>query len=199
MAATRPPIAAEALVPAPAEEVFGYLSDLRNHWELADRFIEVVSLERSADAGEAGPATGGRVRIRGPFGLRRTAATRVVAVEPTHRMAGCAHVGRRTTAEVRWTLNAGRGRTRVRLEARVLGAGVLDRVLLGLGGRAWLRRSFAGVLARLGQRFLDSRTGQAPDDVSPDGGIPRRWGGPDLAGARSRAPRPNRRATLTRP
>ena len=167
MAATRRPIAAEALVPAPAQEVFGYLSDLKNHWKLADRFIEVVSLERSGDGGEQAPASGGRVRIRGPFGVRRTAATRVAAIEPPDRMTGFAQVGRRTRAEVRWTLTGSRGQTRVRLEARVLGAGPLDRVVLGLGGRAWLRRRFAGVLEHLRQRFSpDARAGRLDADFS---------------------------------
>ena len=167
VATTRPSIAAEALVPAPAEEVFGYLSDLGNHWQLADRFVEVLSLERPEGASEADPATGGRVRIRGPFGLHRTAATRVAAMDAPREMTGSAHVGRATTAEVRWTLTPSDNQTGVRLEARVLAAGVLDRLLLNLGGRAWLRRRFAGVLERLGEHFSPGgRTRRAGDDFS---------------------------------
>ena len=163
---TRPSIAAEALVPAPAEEVFGYLSDLRNHWQLADRFVEVLSLERPEGASEADPASGGRVRIRGPFGLHRTAATRVAAMDAPRRMTGSAHVGRAATAEVSWTLSPSDDQTGVRLEARVLAAGVLDRLLLTLGGRAWLRRRFAGVLERLGQRFSGDPRNRQADDFS---------------------------------
>jgi hypothetical protein len=37
-------IEAAALVPAPPEDVFAFLSDLRNHWRLADRFVEVLTL-----------------------------------------------------------------------------------------------------------------------------------------------------------
>src|SRR5918912_1485161 len=40
-------IEAAALVHAPPEEVFDFLSDLRNHWRMADRFVEVVSVQAS--------------------------------------------------------------------------------------------------------------------------------------------------------
>lgn len=139
-------IRASRLVPAPPAALFEFLADLENHWWLAGRFIEIVSLERDPD----GAATGGRVRMRGPLGLHRTAATRVLVVESTRRMVGLAEVGGRTRADVEWTLDpAADGRTRVRLEAAVDRAGPVDRALLALGGRAWLKRRFAAVLERL--------------------------------------------------
>ena len=73
-AAMARPITAEALLPRSPDDVFPYLADLSNHWQLGDRFIEVESLERSADPGADGAATGGRVRIRGPLGFTRTAS-----------------------------------------------------------------------------------------------------------------------------
>ena len=63
-------IAAERVVAAPPRAVFSFLADLENHWLLTDRFVEVLTLERPADGG---PAHGGTVRMRGPFGLGRTA------------------------------------------------------------------------------------------------------------------------------
>jgi hypothetical protein len=63
-------IQATTIVPAPQEEVFAYLSDLGNHWELADRFVDVLSLDRPA-GDPAAPATGGRVR-----GARARSASR---------------------------------------------------------------------------------------------------------------------------
>src|ERR687886_2567570 len=97
-------IEAAALVPAPAEDVFAFLSDLRNHWRLADRFVEVVTLEAS----DGVHADGGQVRVRGPLGLRRTATTRVVAAREPRLMIGTAELsGGGTRARVSWTI-AGR-------------------------------------------------------------------------------------------
>ena len=155
------PIIAEALVPRPPDDVFPYLADLRNHWQLADRFIEVESLQRSADPGADGAATGGRVRIRGPLGFSRTAVTLVTAINPPESLAGAARVGRGTTAEVRWILRPGLGRTRVRLEAHIRTASPVDRLLLACGGRAWLRRRFARVLERLRLRLYRADDGAA--------------------------------------
>jgi len=56
-------VEAAALVQATPEEVFDFLSDLRNHWRMADRFVEVVSVEAS----DGMHADGGRVRVRGPL------------------------------------------------------------------------------------------------------------------------------------
>ena len=76
--------------PRPRAPLFAYLADLEQHWQLADRFIEVVSLERPPGDG---PARGGVVCMRGPFGIRRAAHTRVDEVEPPTRLAGSAAVG----------------------------------------------------------------------------------------------------------
>jgi hypothetical protein len=93
--------------------VFGFLADLENHWLLADRFVEVLTLERA----EVGRANGARVRLRRPLGVRRTAATQVLAADPPQGMASVADVGRRTRAFVRWKLRDGDGGTAIRLEA----------------------------------------------------------------------------------
>ena len=80
-------VEAAALIPAAPEEVFAFLSDLGNHWRLADRFVEVVTLESS----EVGHADGGTVRVRGPLGLRRTATTRPASPARPSSRAGHAH------------------------------------------------------------------------------------------------------------
>jgi hypothetical protein len=66
-------IEAGTVVPAAPPAVFDFLSDLRNHWVVAGRWIQVVALDGDGD--------GGRVRIRGPLGLRRTAVTSVDQVQ----------------------------------------------------------------------------------------------------------------------
>jgi uncharacterized protein YndB with AHSA1/START domain len=156
-------IRASRLVNAPQDELFDFLVDLENHWRLADRFIDVLTLEREA----GGRAHGGRVRIRGPLGVRRTAATQVLAADPPQQILGAAEVGRRTRAFVRWKLGGGDGGTRVRLEATIDRIGWLDRVLLVLGGLAWLERRFSGVLGRLAEMFPPRATAVEGHGASP--------------------------------
>ena len=142
-------VAGERDVAAPAGSLFAYLADLEQHWQLADRFIEVVSLERPPGGG---PARGGVVRMRGPLGVRRAARTRVVEAESPTRLAGIAEVGSGTIARVSWTLRPAGEETRVRLEATVEHASPLDRALLAFGGRRWLEQRFATILQTLERR-----------------------------------------------
>jgi hypothetical protein len=142
----RSPIEADGFVPAGREAVFAFLADLANHWDLADRWVEVVSLTPAHD--------GGRVTVRGPLGLRRTVDTRVHDVDPPARLAGTARLGR-TRAVVRWDLRPEPRGTRVHLVANVVAAGRLDRLLLAAGGRAWLRRRFTVTLSRLAQAVAE--------------------------------------------
>jgi carbon monoxide dehydrogenase subunit G len=153
-----PRVAAERVVAAPVAAVFGFLADLENHWLLTDRFVEVLTLDRSPDGG---PAHGGKVRIRGPLGLTRTADTRVAEADPPHSIAGTAAVGRRTEAGVRWTLAPEGQGTRVRLEALVRQAGPLEALLLAVGGRRWLGRRFEAILATLARRMADAQASSA--------------------------------------
>jgi hypothetical protein len=136
-------IEAVAVVPAAPEAVFEFLSELRNHWAVADRFVDVVRLG----------AAGGVVRISGPLGLRRTAATRVMQVESPAFIVGTAEIGARTRARVSWLLSPRNNSTVVRLVARVERASPLDRLLLALGGRVWLERRFASALTHLAGHF----------------------------------------------
>lgn len=126
--------------------MFDFLSDLDNHWQLADGAISVVSVE---------PGDGGRVRMRGPLGVRRTAVTTVDELDPPRAMAGSAQVGGRTRARVTWTLepDGDSGSTNVTLAATVEHAAPLDRLLLAAGGRAWLGSRFARILSTLAERF----------------------------------------------
>jgi len=149
-------IAAERFVGASAPAVFSFLADLENHWLLADRFVEVVTLERPSGGG---PAYGGTVRMRGPLGLGRTARTRVVETQPHTSLAGIASVGNGTEALVRWTLTPADDGTRVRLEATVKRAGRLESALLVAGGRRWLEQRFASILETLAQRVPRAELG----------------------------------------
>jgi hypothetical protein len=126
--------------------VFDFLSDLDNHWQLADGAISVVAVE---------PGNGGRVRMRGPLGVHRTAVTTVDSVDPSRGMAGHARVGARTRARVTWELeqDGDPDATTVTLSAFVEEAAPLDRLLLAAGGRAWLESRFERILSTLAERF----------------------------------------------
>jgi carbon monoxide dehydrogenase subunit G len=138
-------IQSAAVVPASQQEVFAFLSDLANHWRLMDGGVEVVDLDEAAQSGV--------VRLRGPLGMHRTVRTKVTDALPPRLLVGTATVGTKTRARVTWTLSEEPAGTQVRLVAAVEQATLLDRSLLALGGRTWLRRRFAFGLERLAARF----------------------------------------------
>ena len=142
-------IEASAVVPAAPEAVFRFLSDLGNHWRLANSKIQVVEIDD----------TSGRVRMRGPFGLRRTAHTIVIDAQPDSVMHGTAVLSGGTVARIAWELHEDAGGTGVRLSAEIERASVLDRLLLALGGRTWMQRLFEKILGRLSELFRERRAG----------------------------------------
>jgi len=141
MPATR--IEAERVVAAAPEAVFAFLSDLANHWKLTGRWVEAVALNH-AD---------GSVRIHGPLGLRRTARTTVVDASPSHVMHGTAELSGGTVALIAWELNEDARGTEVRLSAEIEHAAAPDRLLLAVGGRAWMKRRFDAILVRLDEQL----------------------------------------------
>ncbi len=138
-------IEATALVPAPPDDVFDFLCDLENHWRLTGRRVEVLGLNGDRD--------GGSVRIRGPLGLSRTARTKVTASRSPRLILGVAELPGGTRARVSWTLAPHNRETRVALVAAVERATPLDRLLLAIGGRAWMAHTFDRSLERLADRF----------------------------------------------
>jgi uncharacterized protein YndB with AHSA1/START domain len=138
-------IEATALVPAPPDEVFDFLCDLANHWQLTDRHLTVIELNGDKD--------GATVRMKGPLGLRRTVHTHLTASRRSRLLIGVAQMEDGTRARVSWTLAGRMNQTRVRLAADVENAAPLDRLLLALGGRLWMRRVFRRALAQLAARF----------------------------------------------
>lgn len=145
-------------MPASSDRVFAFLADLENHWLLADRFIQVVSLERSTDSSGRLRAHGGRVRMTGPLGISRTWVTQVQGASRPTELRGTACLGTRSKAEVRWSLEQQPNGSLVTLCAAVDRLGMTDRLLLEVGGRAWLRRRFSEVMQRLISRFAESES-----------------------------------------
>lgn len=135
-------VAAALIVNVPARAVYDFLVRLPNHALIGGRGLR---LETVADDGRAA-----LISLRGPLGIRRTAHTSVTVLRPPHRFGGTALVGRRTAAYVTWSIApAGLG-SLVTLSATIMRAGPLDRLLLTLGGRWWVARSFRHAIALLG-------------------------------------------------
>ncbi len=138
-------VEASVRVQAPREELFERLARLENHWDLADRWVEVVSL----NGADGSPADGGVVRLNGPLGFSRTALTTVDRVEAPERISGTARVGPKTRGAVSWTLVPDRAETLVTLRGELVQAGRLDRAIWTLGGRVWMERRLRVTLERL--------------------------------------------------
>jgi uncharacterized protein YndB with AHSA1/START domain len=136
------PLSATATMPHPPALIFEFLSDLRNHWRLEERFVDVDEVT----------GRGGQVRIRGPLGVSRLARTEVLEAEPpapVGRLHGRAEIGRTTRGEVFWEVApAGSGST-VTLRAVPEQLSLVDASLLAAGGRRWMCRLFRAALARL--------------------------------------------------
>jgi hypothetical protein len=132
-------IAARRHVPVPRQELYERLADLRSHWQLAGRWVQPLELRED----------GGVVRVVGPAGLHRTIHTTLTDAREPECVAGEARIGR-TRAAIQWLLDEDGSGTMVTLRADVLEAGALDRALLALGGRRWMRGRFAATLKRLG-------------------------------------------------
>jgi carbon monoxide dehydrogenase subunit G len=135
-------LTATATVAHRPAEVFAFLSDLRNHWRLEERFVEL----------EGVGGAGGRVRVRGPLGISRVARTEVLAAEPpapVGRLRGRAEIGRTTRGHVRWEIEPVAGGSRVTLAVGADALGATDALLMTVGGRWWMQRLFRSALARL--------------------------------------------------
>jgi hypothetical protein len=146
----RTPILATRRLAAPPEDVFEFLEDLGNHVTLAPGSAEVLSLQR-------GPHNLGHgvVRLTGPFGLRRTAWTELVRAVPPRLIAGRARIGHRTRASVTWRITStSDGGSLVTLSTNVERSGLLDRLVLAAGGRAWIAKRFAAALEVLEAQLL---------------------------------------------
>jgi hypothetical protein len=127
--------------------VWAFLERLDNHRHLDSRALRVSLIDHDG--------RGGRIVVATPLGLRRVARTAVTVTHEPHRLAGVVRVGRTTRAHVQWRIDSTQRGARVALESTICSTGVLDRTLLAVGGRWWLRRAFRRTLELLASA-LDS-------------------------------------------
>jgi hypothetical protein len=128
--------------------VYDFLQRLPNHALIGGRGLR---LDGVTEDGRAALIT-----LRGPLGIRRTAYTTVTDLRPPHGFGGRALVGKRTKAYVTWTIEQAETGSFVTLSATIVRAGPMDRLLLALGGRWWVARSFKQAIALLGTAVDDA-------------------------------------------
>ena len=134
-------VSSALLVRAPAHAVYDFLERLPNHALITGDGLRLEGV--TADGMSA------LISMRGPLGIHRTALTRVTTRHRPRGFGGTAAVGRRTVAYVHWAIEYADAGSLVTLTATVLRAGALDRLLLTIGGRRWLARSFDRAVALL--------------------------------------------------
>jgi hypothetical protein len=145
-------ISARRALPVGPEEAFAFLSQAHNHRRLATAKIGL----RELDVTDEGELRGALMVLRGPLWLRRLARTRVLSISRPGHLAGTARVGSGTEVEVRWDLDgAGTGSTVAVLSATVTRLAAPERLLLAIGGRAWVQRLFVATLERLAMELCD--------------------------------------------
>jgi hypothetical protein len=133
--------------------VYDFLQRLPNHALIGGHGLR---LDGVTDDGRAALIT-----LRGPLGIRRTAYTTVTDLRPPHRFGGTALVGKHTKAYVTWTIEQAGTGSFVTLSATIVRAGPVDRLLLALGGRWWVARSFTQAIALLGTAVDETPVGDA--------------------------------------
>ncbi len=147
---------AEILVPQRPSEVYDFLADLQNHWQIGDRFLRLQQLDPQR--------RNSHIVLRGPLGLRRTVHAHLGERIHAHRISGTVHAGRQSRATVGWQLRPDGSGTRVVLGACVERVSLVDRLLLAFGARWWLRRRFRGTLRNLARTLerIDARVHPQP-------------------------------------
>jgi uncharacterized protein YndB with AHSA1/START domain len=144
------PVTVSVNIGRPREEVFAYLSDIANHAEFSDHYVEHFRLTRVDSVGRG---AGARFKLRAPFGRFAWSDMTFSVVEAPHRIVAVGRGGKfnriRTTAI--WTLDhAPGGGTEVEYMFESEPALPTDRIAESLSGqRRWFKRKAAKALNRL--------------------------------------------------
>ena len=144
------PVTVSVNIGRPREEVFAYLSDIANHAEFSDHYVEQFRLTRVDSVGRG---AGARFKLRTPFQRFAWSDMTFSVVDPPHRIVAVGRGGKfnriRTTAI--WTLDhAPGGGTEVEYMIESEPALPTDRIVEALSGqRRWFKRKAAKAMNRL--------------------------------------------------
>jgi uncharacterized protein YndB with AHSA1/START domain len=143
------PLTVSIVVSAPRERVFDYLQDIANHPEFTDHYLVDWHLTR---VDSVGLGAGARFRAKVPGSRFSWADVTFTEVDRPYRIVEVGRTGkdnRIRTLGVYDLAPGAAGTTRVRFTVETIPATLTDRLLEGLGTRAWLRRKNGRAMRRL--------------------------------------------------
>ena len=155
------------VVSAPRERVFDYLQDIANHPEFTDHYLVDWHLTRIDSVGRG---AGARFRIKAPGNRFSWGDVTFTEVDRPHRIVEVGRTGKNNrirTLGVYELSPATSGTTRVRFTLETAPATFSDRLMEGLGARAWTRRKNERAMRRL-RRILERGEGQGTAAAGAD-------------------------------
>jgi uncharacterized protein YndB with AHSA1/START domain len=143
------PVTVSIVVSAPCERVFEYLQDIANHAEFTDHYLVDWHLTRVDSVGRG---AGARFRIKAPGNRFSWADVTFAEVDPPRRIVEVGRTGKNNRVRTLgvYDLSPGAaGTTRVQFTLETVPATLSDRLMEGLGARAWIKRKNARAMRRL--------------------------------------------------
>jgi len=143
------PLTVSIVVSAPREQIFEYLQDIANHPEFTDHYLVDWHLTRIDSVGEG---AGARFKVKAPVNRFSWGDVTFSEVDAPHRIVEVGRTGKNNrirTLGVYDLAPAAAGGTRVRFTLQTVPATMADRIMEGLGARAWLRRKNQKAMRRL--------------------------------------------------
>ncbi len=153
------------VVSAPREQVFDYLQDIANHPQFTDHYLVDWRLTR---IDSVGIGAGARFRVKAPASRFSWGDVTFAEVERPHRIVEVGRTGKNNrvrTLGVYDLAPAAGGSTRVRFTFQTVPVTLSDRLMEGLGGRAWLRRKNERAMHRL-REMLERSDGPGTADAA---------------------------------
>jgi uncharacterized membrane protein len=143
------PVSVSITVGRTREEIFDYLSDVANHSEFTDHFLDDFHVTRE---NTVGVGAGARFRVKAPLQRFSWLGVALVEVDRPWRIVAAGRGGKfnRIRALVTYTLEPGPDdTTRVELTVETVPATPTDRLMEMFGARSWTRRQNRRALRRL--------------------------------------------------
>jgi uncharacterized protein YndB with AHSA1/START domain len=143
------PLTVSIVVSAPREQVFDYLQDIANHPEFTDHYLVDWHLTR---IDSVGCGAGARFRVKAPGNRFSWGDVSFSEVERPHRIVEVGRTGKNNRIRTLgvYELAAGSaGSTRVRFTLQTIPVTLSDKLMEGLGAKAWLRRKNQRAMRRL--------------------------------------------------
>jgi uncharacterized protein YndB with AHSA1/START domain len=147
------------IVGAPRERVFEYLRDIANHPEFTDHYLVDWHLTR---IDSVGLGAGARFRVKAPGNRFSWGDVTFIEVDAPHRIVEVGRTGKNNrirTLGVYELAPGAAGTTRVRFTLETEPVTLSDRLLEGLGARAWLKRKNNRAMHRL-RSIIESDVGR---------------------------------------